>query len=99
MGLAALVVVLLLTGASLWRFSANGSAATPQGAALELAAPQIAAPPLVSLAQEPEEGGAGESGGWPDGLSVIPEEASQVCPSTPIVAMYPLSNGATAVVL
>src|SRR5438093_978413 len=84
--LGALVLVLLLTGGSLWRFSGD-RAAQPGGQP----------GPVLSLAQDDSaqatNGDVEESGGWPDGLSVFPDDGSQACPTTQIWAAFPGNGG------
>src|SRR5581483_11494292 len=54
---------------------------------------------LASAAQEPEDDQGAESAGWPDGLTVVPEDGSEVCPTTPITATWPVNGDPTAVTL
>jgi len=94
--LAALIVVLLLTGGSLWRLSGNRP--TDQVAQ---AASQTAPLLIQDQTDVPSDTGGdteSDSGAWPDSLTVFPEDGSEVCPNTPLWALL-LADGTLSLLL
>jgi len=87
-GLAALVVVLFMTGGSLWRFGSDRSSQVGGS---------TSAPTLLQSNGQPGENGQGQSEGgdrsaWPTGLSVIPDDGSQACVTDPVGASFLLND-------